>query len=286
MSETAEKFQQEQEEYWNGQGAEAWLAQFDVVDQFLVPFQTAILHAAAIKEGETAIDIGCGTGGTSLPLARAAGPSGRVLGVDISAPLIAEAKKRAEAAGVSNVDFVVADAGAYAFEPGKADLLFSRFGVMFFGDPYAAFGNIRKALKSGGRVAFVCWQEIQKNPFFILPMGAAFEVLGPPEPQPPRAPGPFAFGEKDYVNDILKKADFSNIGIEGLSATMAVPDDFSAERAAEFFVSFGPTKRLLEDQPSDIVEQVRSNIAAALEAHVVDHRVKLEGSVWIVQATA
>ena len=286
MSATTEKLQQEQSEYWNGQGGETWLEQFDVIDQFLVPFQTAVLNAAAIKDGEYAVDIGCGTGGTALPLAQGAGATGQVLGVDISEPLIAEARKRADRAGVTNVDFEVGDAGAFAFEPGKADLLFSRFGVMFFGDPYGAFKNIRKGIKPGGRVAFACWQEIQKNPFFLVPMGAAFEVLPPPEPLPPGTPGPFAFGDKDYLLDILKTAGFENIEIEGMRATMAVPDDFSAERAAEFFVTFGPTKRLLEDQPSDIVEKVRAKIVAALEEHVVGQKVKLEGAIWLVRATA
>ena len=286
MSANAEQLQQEQTEYWNGQGGETWLAQFDVIDQFLVPFQTAVLDAAGIRDGEFAIDIGCGTGGTALPLAQKAGPSGHVLGVDISEPLIAEAKRRAEKAGVSNVGFEVADAGTYEFEPHKADLLFSRFGVMFFGDSFGAFKNIRKGIKPGGRVAFVCWQEIQKNPFFLVPMGAAFEVLPPPEPQPPRTPGPFAFGEKDYLLDILKTADFGNVEIEGFAAEMAVPDDFSAERAAEFFVTFGPTKRLLEEQPTDIVEKVRSKITTALDSHVVNQKVKLEGAVWLVKATA
>ncbi len=286
MDETAEKFQQEQSEYWNGQGGETWLQQFDVIDQFLEPFQSAVLQAAAIKEGEVAIDIGCGTGGTSIPLAKGAGAGGRVLGVDISEALVAEAKKRAAAAGASNAAFEVADAGAYGFDPGAADLLFSRFGVMFFGDPYGAFQNIRKALKPGGRVTFVCWQEIQKNAFFIIPMMAAFEVLGPPEPQPPRAPGPFAFGEEDYLRDILQKADLGNIDIKGVTAPMAVPEDFSADRAADFFVAFGPTKRLLEEQPAEIVEKVRAKIVSALEAHVVDGKVKLDGAVWLVQATA
>ncbi len=285
MSETAQKFQQEQEEYWNGPGAENWLASFDVVDQLLVPFQERVLAAAAAQPGETIIDIGCGTGGTTLALAETAGPNGRVIGVDISVPLIDEARRRADAAGVSNVTFEVADAGTHPFDAQSVDLIFSRFGVMFFGDPYGAFENIRKGMKDSGRLTFVCWQEMAKNPFFVVPIGAALEVVPPPEPMPPRAPGPFAFGEKDYIHDILNKVGFHDITIDGLESRVPLPEAFDPKSAAEFYVSFGPTKRLLQDQPDEMADTVRTKIEEALSRNMVDGKISLGGAVWIVQAS-
>ncbi len=285
MDETAKRFQQEQDEYWNGEGGETWLENFDTIDRFLVPLQSIALEAAAAQKGETIIDIGCGTGGTAVALAEQAAPDGQVLGVDISVPLIEEARKRSDAAGVTNVSFEVADAGAYGFASNSADLIFSRFGVMFFGEPYVAFENMRGAMKSDGRMVFACWQEMPKNTFFLVPIMAALEVLPPPEPLPPRAPGPFAFGEKDYVHDIMSKAGYRNIEIVGREAEMAMSDDFGVEQAADFYVSFGPLKRLLDEADESDVAQVRAKVADALAKHVKNGKVSLSGAIWLVHAS-
>lgn len=285
MTKTAQELQKEQAEFWNGEGGGSWLSNFDVIDKFMATFQTLAVEAASPAEGETIVDIGCGTGGTSQELAMRVGANGHVLGVDISTVLIDAARERAAAAGIANATFEVGDAGSFPFSANTADLLFSRFGVMFFGDPYGAFANMRKALKPKGRVSFVCWQEIKKNPFFTVPLSGALTVLPKPEPAPPRAPGPFAFGEKDYVADILSQAGFRSIEFAPHERQLSRPVEVDRETTADFFMRVGPARRMLIDQPDAVVAKVRTAIADALDEYTADGQVTLKGSVWLVQAT-
>src|SRR5919202_367006 len=181
----------EQIEYWNGTAADTWVAQQERLDRQLDPLGRAALRVLAPRPGEHVLDVGCGSGQTTLQLADAVGPDGRVVGVDVSSQLLAAARRRPRPA---NVAFEQADAQTYAFER-PFDAIYSRFGVMFFADPVAAFANLRRALKPGGRMAFVCWREEAANPMMTVPMAAAAKHLPPlpPPAQDAHAPGPFAF---------------------------------------------------------------------------------------------
>ena len=178
-------------------GREKWVRHQAFIDQQLEAVTDLLLQTAAVRVGEAVLDVGCGPGATLLRLAAVVGKEGHVLGCDVSAPMLALARQRIAAAGIRNVDVVQADAQSHGFAENAFDLVISRFGVMFFADPTAAFAKLRQPLKPGGRLAFVCWAPLADNPFFLLPIQIATRHLGPVEPTPPRAPGPLAFSQPD-----------------------------------------------------------------------------------------
>ncbi|MDF2901645.1 MAG: SAM-dependent methyltransferase, partial [Phenylobacterium sp.] len=184
--------------YWNNAAGETWAALQDRLDRQIEPLGLRAIEAGAPQPGERVLDIGCGCGQTSFELARRVGPSGRVLGVDISAPMLEVARQRA-AGAAANVSFIEADAQTHAFQNGGFDLAISRFGVMFFDDPTAAFRNIGAALRPGGRLSFVCWRPMLENAWMATPLFAAMPLLPPLPPPDPAAPGPFAFADPERV---------------------------------------------------------------------------------------
>lgn len=266
--------------YWNAQAGETWAEQQDKLDRQLEPLGEAAMDALAPVAGEQLIDIGCGAGQTTMALASRVGLDGSVLGVDISVPLLGVARRRAE--GLSSVRFLEADAQTWPFEPAHA--VFSRFGVMFFADPAAAFANIHKALKPGGRLAFVCWRPLAENEWMQLPMRAALPHVSVPPPVAgdPLAPGPFAFADPDRVRGILGGAGFWDIEI--------TPRDFMIggnplDESVALAMKVGPLGALLRENPGQrdaVVDAVR----AAMAEHLGPDGVRLPGAVWIVTARA
>src|SRR3974390_449201 len=187
--------------FWNGKGGDIWVDRQEHTDITLEPATDALLAFAAPRTGERVVDIGCGCGAPTLEFARAVGPSGRVAGLDISGPMLAEAERRASAAGIANVYWRQSDPATAA--PGEYDLLISAFGVMFFGDRVAAFTNMRRAAAPGARMALVCWRTLAENPWMEVPMIAVAKHL-PPRPKPDTPPpGTFAFANPEHVADVL-----------------------------------------------------------------------------------
>jgi SAM-dependent methyltransferase len=191
----AEKSNSDQLAFWNGAGGHTWVARQTHTDIILRPVSEALLHLAAPRVGERVLDVGCGCGASTLELARAVGPSGRVTALDISGPMLAEGRARAAAAGIANVDWRQADATTVALE--GFDLLVSNFGVMFFGDPVAAFAHMRSAANPGARMAFVCWRSLIENPWMGVPMQAVSPHIPPRPKADPQAPGMFAFADPE-----------------------------------------------------------------------------------------
>src|SRR3954449_11662253 len=189
----------------------AWAEIRELLELQLAPLGRRGLAALAPRPGERVLDIGCGGGETALDLVRAVAPDGTVVRIDLSAAVLAFAQRAAQ--GRERVRFVQADAQVFPFEPASFDAAFSRFGVMFFADPIAAFINIRCSLKPNGRLAFVCWRALEENPLDILPLRAASAYLPPQPPHDPDAPGPFAFANPDRVRGILERAGFGEIQI-------------------------------------------------------------------------
>ena len=271
----------QQVEAWNGPMGAQWVANEARTERALAPVLRALLDIALVQPGETILDIGCGAGGTTQALAEAVGPAGRVVGLDVSETILAAA--RARLAGFAHVELVRADAAEWVKPGPQADLLFSRFGVMFFGDPPAAFANLRRSLAPDGRLAFACWRPVADNPWVGVPAAAAATVVPMPPPPGPEEPGQFAFGDADRVRRILAAAGFAAPNVQAWDFTMRYPaDDLRA--TAEAMAGGGQVGRLLRDQPDSVRPAVVDAIAAALPAHVRDDRVVLGASVWLVTA--
>lgn len=268
--------------YWNGPVGERWRARQPDQDMLLAPIAELLLRRAAPVAGEVVLDIGCGCGYTSIELARRVAPNGRVLGVDISAPMLSRARERAPA-GLP-VAFLEADATAYAFEPGAADLLFSRFGVMFFAEPRKSFANVRQGLRRAGRLAFACWREPQKNPWLMLPLEAACRHVPRPPASGPEEPGPFAFADERRVRSVLEGAGFGEVGLEALDLSLDIGLGRGLDAAVETATGVGPASRALEGQPTELRTAAVHSIRAALAPYQVGNVVALSGAIWIVTA--
>ncbi len=268
----------EQAAFWNGPGGQGWLAAYQRIQRSLVDINRAVLAFAEARPGERLIDVGCGTGETTAALAAAVGASGHVLGLDISEPLIEAARAKAAA----NSSFVVGDATTHPFEAGACDLVFSRFGVMFFAEPAAAFRNLRRALKPSGRLAFVCWRTPQENPWGLVPVRAAAPFLPPLPKLGPEDPGQYSFGNRARVERILTEAGFASLSLKPLDVSTYMGSDV-AEVVANAG-RFGPLARAFADATPEAADKARAAIAEALAPHAKPEGVMLPGACWLVSA--
>jgi SAM-dependent methyltransferase len=268
---------------WNGAMGQLWAEKQREIDAIIVPFGEAALKAAAPQSGERVIDIGCGCGDTSIEIARIVGERGTVLGVDVSQPMLAVARSHHEQSRCRNLEFRDADASEAAL-PAGTDLLFSRFGVMFFSQPSPAFSHMRRSLRAGGRCVFVCWRTPRDNAWAMAPLSAARAAMGvTPPPADPHAPGPFAFADDARLCAILADAGFADIDIQRFDKALAI--GATPRDAAERALRVGPASRFareagIEHFPVilDAVERALAPLAAP------DGRVLLNGSSWIVSA--
>lgn len=270
--------------YWNSINGEKWAANQERLDRHLSALTERLFDHAAIQPGERIIDIGCGAGATALRAAEAVGPVGAVLGIDLSHPMLDRARARAAQGGVANLSLEIADAQSHAFEQGAFDLLQSRFGVMFFEDPVAAFANLLTALRPAGRLCFVCWAGPAENPWFRVPREVAIRHLGEPEPTPPRAPGPMAFAETDYVTGILNDAGYGDVAIETETCELIGADNI-AETAA-FAANVGPAARIIRqyDATPETVAAITAEIAEELAPYHRAEGTRVPGRLHFVHA--
>lgn len=273
-------------ELWNGVDTAAWTTHPERYDTMLAPFGDAVLDAARPTPGEKVLDVGCGAGTLTLAAARAVGPTGTATGVDISRPLLDLAAQRADQSGSTTAAFEEADAQTAPLEPDIYDVIVSRFGVMFFDDPVAAFSNLRRAARPGGRLAFVCWQALGENEWAMVPVLAALPHVGVPEAPAPGAPGPFAFGDRDRILETLSPAGWADVRIEELRTSIHVggaadPDEAVAYYRDDVFgkVLFG---RGDEAAQTAALEELRS----ALSERATEAGVFLGAATWIVTAAA
>jgi SAM-dependent methyltransferase len=270
--------------YWNGPGGQRWAERQAAQDILLAPVLEALIDRAELKAGERIIDIGCGSGATSIAFARKVGPSGHVFGIDVSAPMLTRA--RASAPKQWPVDFVLADATVYPFDPHSVDLLASRFGVMFFADPVLSFSNMHKALRPSGRLAFACWREPRENPWMMTPLQAVYKHAPKLPQQGPEDPGPFAFASEERVRRILGAAGFTDIAMEPRPLSLDIAIGRGLDAAVQGALQIGPAARALAEQPPDVVAAATQSIREALSPFVKGDTVPLPGAIWIVTARA
>jgi SAM-dependent methyltransferase len=267
--------------YWNARAGNTWASMQKRLDAQIGSIGLKAMDALALAEGQRVIDIGCGCGTTSFEVARRVGAAGHVTAVDISKPMLDVARHDAERDHVCNVTFLEADAQTYAFAPASYDALYSRFGVMFFIDPVAAFTNLLSALQpKSGRLAFVCWRPLKENPWMAIPVKAAMQHLPPQEPPDPLAPGPYAFADAERVKRILTEAGFGEIA--------ASPHDQKVklgvlDQAVEHCTRVGPLSRHLLEYP-DAVAPVMETLRKTLAEHMSDGLVQMDSAVWIFTA--
>ncbi|HUN94097.1 MAG TPA: class I SAM-dependent methyltransferase [Burkholderiaceae bacterium] len=271
-----------QVELWNGAAGRKWVDRQPEQDVVLAPVSAALFARAAAAPGERVVDVGCGCGGTTFALGRRVGPAGHVLGVDVSAAMLERARELAPA-GLP-VDLVLADATVHEFDAGAADLLFSRFGVMFFADPARSFANLRRALRPGGRACFACWREARANPWLMVPLQAAYRHVPRLPEVGPDDPGPFSFAREDRVRRVLEAAGFVAIELEQVDLRLDVAAGGGLDNAVQTALRIGPASRALDGQPPDAIVAATASIRAALEPYVDGARVVLAGSTWIVTA--
>jgi SAM-dependent methyltransferase len=272
--------------YWSELGGQAWVANQDQMDRQLSVVGAAALTALDARPGESILDVGCGCGATTLELAASVGATGRVVGLDISVPMTQVAMQRLSSAGLHQGSAMVGDAQVATGEEigGQVDAIFSRFGVMFFADPFAAFTNLRALAKPNARIAFVCWQEASKNRMFS-DLGRELGALFPsPAPADPFAPGPLAFADPARVESILGTSGWSRIEITSHVAPMQLFGSTDFDTALEGSLQIGSAARLLQGGNEDTVRKVRDAAKRVLETQWTDQGAVVDSATWIVTA--
>ena len=278
-----------QVDFWNGETGNNWVTHDALMETMLQPLGEIVIEALAPIAGERVLDIGCGCGHTSLNLADRVGAQGAITGIDISAPMLSVARTLAEnrAEPSAAIEFVQADAQTHAIQRDSFDAVFSRFGVMFFEDPVAAFSNIRTAIRPNGRLGFCCWQPRAVNPFMTVPAMAALELLPAPPEMPPRTPGPFAFEEPEYVERILTQSGFNGVSVAPFGHPLMFGRGLALADIVERLVQIGPIAQMVREAPGDLQQPVRDKVTAAVSAYYTETSgMTLEGHFWHVTATA
>lgn len=274
-------------EDWAGEMGAKWLANLERFEGMIAPIGEALLKQADYKHSERVLDIGCGGGGTTIAIAQAVAPSGEVLGIDISPDLTTAATQRANDAGVSNIRFICADASTVQFDDKPFDRLFSRFGSMFFPEPHKAFANLHSLLRPSARIDLAVWGPPRDNLWMMEMMSIVRRYVDIP-PAVPRTPGPFAFEDLDYLNEILASGGFSNVnvsayqGLQPIGGVNVTPQD-----AVSFILSSMAVGRALDEQGADVRSAAEADLIELFQNHYEAGRgVMMQGKAWLVSAIA
>lgn len=269
-------------ELWNGEVGTRWVANQPELDRRFRPFGEAVLAAAKLADGMRVLDVGCGCGDTTVAAAARVAPGGRVLGVDVSAPMLARARERT--AGLESIRLVQADASTFTpAADGPFHVAISRFGVMFFQHPVAAFTNLRRSIGAGGHFVFVCWKTMADNPWAGVPLAIVAELFDTPPAVTPEGPGPFSLSSAERVREILGASGFDEVTVEEF--VHPVPFGASLDEAVAYASSMGPAARLLR-AAGDPELVVRAERALRAGLGPLAPRFELDGAAWLVRARA
>jgi len=268
--------------FWNGKGGDTWVARQEHTDITLTPVTDALLAFAAPRTGERGVDIGCGCGAPTLEFARAVGPSGRVTGLDISGPMLAEGERRASAAGIANIDWQETDPATAALD--EYDLLISAFGVMFFGDRVATFTNMRRGAALGARMALVCWRTLAENPWMEVPMAAVAQHL-PPRPTPVAAVGAAPDGaDLSLLEDLCAEVRVARAGDVTPARRRTLAAGRGLEEAVVQSIEIGAVNSWLRNQTAEVVSAAVASLREALVPYADGASVRLPGAMWLISS--
>ena len=272
-----------QKDFWSGKGGDYWVEKQSEMDIMLNPLGEKALAKLDLQSNYKVLDIGCGCGATTLEIAHIVS-EGAVTGLDISVPMLDKAKSEAKIQGIANVDFKVVDVQVEQLAYEEYDSVYSRFGVMFFDDPFEAFKNIFSSVKVGGELSFVCWQDPSLNPWQSLSLQVIRGYLDMPSP-PPRSPGPFAFHEKDYVKEILEKSGFSNISFDDNQENITMFAGKSLEEASEDYLAINPVvTEMLKDSTDDLKSEIVESLKEAFSGFHRGDGLVFPSATWVVSA--
>ena len=270
--------------YWNGPAGQRWAERQTAQDIVLKPVADLVIDRAKLKPGERVIDVGCGSGATAIAFAREVAPSGHVLGVDISGPMLARARQSAPKD--LSIDFVLADATVYPFEPASFDVLASRFGVMFFADPALSFANMRKALRPSGRLAFACWREPRENPFFMAPLRPPTSTCRSCRSRGRKIPGRLRLPRRRASAGFSTRQALRGVEMEPCPLLLDAAIGRGLDGAVQGALEIGPVSRALDGQPEELRKAAAASIREALTPFAKGDAVLLPASVWVVTARA
>ena len=272
-----------QKEFWSGAGGDVWVNKQKEMDIMLNPLGQRAIDKLDLSNGKRILDIGCGCGATTLEIAKMI-PEGKIIGVDISEPMLNQARKDALEMSLSNTEFVVQDIQTDEISKDAFDIAFSRFGVMFFEDSYEAFKNINNALKIGGQLSFVCWQEPLLNPWQSLSIQVIKQFIDLPAP-PPKSPGSFAFEDKSYIEDILDRSNFKEINIDDNQEEIIMFSGKSLKEASEDYLTINPVvTEMLKNSPKELKEEILEALIIKFSDFHEDHGLVFPSATWIVTA--
>ena len=275
-----QKTSDEQVELWNGVAGCAWVEEQELLDRMFKPFEEMLADTVSAGNAiNRVLDVGCGTGSTTVAMARRVGSQDSCLGIDISEPMIRLARMRAEREGVP-VSFIVANAQTHALEPASFDMIVSRFGVMFFDDSVAAFENLRRAVRQGGGLEFIAWRAPSENPFMTTAERAAATLLPNLPPRRPGAPGQFAFGDSDRVRGILEQSGWAEIEILPIDIRCSLPE----KELVRYFTRFGPVGLMFAELDEGTRGRVVETVRAAFDSYVNGAEVSYTAACWMVRA--
>ncbi len=269
-------------QHWPREATELYLREADRIEAINGPFGNVMLDTAALQPGERVLDVGCGHGTTTLDAAQRVTPAGAALGVDISASLLEQARQRASKAGISNVEFVTADAQTYPFHEAAFDVVTSRFGVMFFDDPDAAFANLGRAVRPGGRLVIVCPNDPLQSEWVAVAFAAAAPHVGLPDLGPPGAPGPFAFADPNRLEQAIRSGGFDDVTLEAVVRPIRIGDN--VDDVATFITSLPEGQQLLAGKPDDKVAAAVDALKEGFAPYATPDGVIVNDSAWLASA--
>jgi SAM-dependent methyltransferase len=272
-----------QREYWATEGPRQYQQHVDRFEAMAAPFGQAMLDAARLQPGDRVLDVGCGHAITTIEAAERVAPTGRVVGVDISAAMLRPARQRVAAAGLNNIELLEADAQGHAFGAGSFDAVISRLGMMFFENPEAAFANLARALRPGGRLLFVSWQDPLKSEWIAVALAAAIPLLGrAPDLGTPGTAGPWAFADGDRLTRLITAGGFHDVRLETVTRPQRVGDD--VDDAVGFVLSLPESQQLFAGAPEDTVAAAVAAVRAAFAPYAGPEGVVLDATAWLVSA--